>query len=130
MAAMMLEAVGMTGGDRRGGKLGGIDHGRVVGAPRDADKKVEAPFATASRALSSRFPVQEDAIVKISARNQIKGTVVSVTPGAVNATIKVDIGGGNVITSSITNEAVQDLSLASGDGVTVIVKSSDVMIGK
>lgn len=68
--------------------------------------------------------------MKISARNQIRGTVVSVTSGAVNATVKVDIGGGSVITSSITNEAVADLALADGDHVTVFVKSSDVIIGK
>ncbi len=68
--------------------------------------------------------------MKISARNQIKGTVASVTPGAVNATIKVDIGGGNIITSNITNEAVEDLGLAVGDAVTVLIKSSDVLIGK
>lgn len=68
--------------------------------------------------------------MRISARNQIKGTIISVAPGAVNATVKVDIGSGNIITSSITNEAVADLSLSEGDDVTVIVKSSDVMIGK
>ncbi len=68
--------------------------------------------------------------MKISARNQIKGTVISVTPGAVNGTVKVDIGGGNVITSSITNEALSDLVLADGDSVTVLIKSSDVLIGK
>lgn len=45
--------------------------------------------------------------MKLSARNQIRGTVVSVTPGAVNATVKVDIGDGSVITSSIANEAVK-----------------------
>ena len=68
--------------------------------------------------------------MKISARNQIRGSVVSVTLGAVNATVKVDIGGGNVITSSITNEAIDELALAEGDPVIVFVKSSDVMIGK
>lgn len=68
--------------------------------------------------------------MKISARNQIEGIVVAVTPGAVNATVKVDIGGGKLVTSSITNEAVEDLALAVGDRVTVIIKSSDVMIGK
>ncbi|WP_419815659.1 TOBE domain-containing protein [Glacieibacterium sp.] len=68
--------------------------------------------------------------MKISARNQIKGRIVSVTPGAVNATIKIDIGGGNIVTSSITEEAVADLGLAEGDDVTVIVKASDVLIGK
>ncbi|MEG3123027.1 TOBE domain-containing protein [Sphingomonas sp. GB1N7] len=68
--------------------------------------------------------------MKISARNQIPGTIVSVTPGAVNATVKVDIGGGNLVTSSITNEAIADLALAEGDAVSIIVKASDVMIGK
>jgi molybdopterin-binding protein len=68
--------------------------------------------------------------MKISARNQIAGTVVAITPGAVNGTVKVDIGGGNVITSSITEEAIADLALAPGDRVTVIVKASDVLIGK
>jgi molybdopterin-binding protein len=68
--------------------------------------------------------------MKISARNQIWGTIVSISPGAVNAVVKVDIGGGNVITSSITEEAIADLALVAGDTVTVIVKASDVLIGK
>ena len=68
--------------------------------------------------------------MKISARNQIAGTVIAVHPGAVNATVKVDIGGGAVVTASITNEALEDLALAPGDAVVAIVKSTDVMIGK
>ncbi|HEY6814400.1 MAG TPA: TOBE domain-containing protein [Croceibacterium sp.] len=47
-----------------------------------------------------------------------------------NGTVKVDIGGGNVIISSITEEAIADLGLAVGDRVTVFVKASDVLIGK
>jgi molybdopterin-binding protein len=68
--------------------------------------------------------------MKISARNQLKGTVLAITPGAVNGTVKVDIGGGNVITSSITEEAIADLALEPGDAVTVLIKASDVLIGK
>jgi len=68
--------------------------------------------------------------MKISARNQIAGTVLSVTPGAVSASVKIDIGGGNIVTSSVTNEAVADFGLSVGDTVTVIVKASDVLIGK
>ena len=68
--------------------------------------------------------------MKISARNQIGGTITAIQPGAVNGTVKVDIGNGNVITSSITEEAIADLRLAVGDKVTVIVKASDVLIGK
>lgn len=68
--------------------------------------------------------------MKLSARNQIPGTITSITPGAVNGSIKVDIGGGNVVTANITEEAIADLGLATGETVTVIIKASDVMIGK
>lgn len=68
--------------------------------------------------------------MKISARNQFPGTITAINPGAVNGTIKVDIGGGNVVTSSITEEAIAELGLAVGDSVTVLVKASDVLIGK
>ncbi|AGH50862.1 MULTISPECIES: TOBE domain-containing protein [Sphingomonas] len=68
--------------------------------------------------------------MKISARNQFTGTVLAVTPGAVNGAVKVDIGGGNVVTASITEEAIAELGLAAGDRVTVFVKASDVLIGK
>lgn len=68
--------------------------------------------------------------MKISARNQISGTIVGITPGAVNGSIKVDIGGDNIVTASITEEAIAELGLAEGEAVTVIVKASDVMIGK
>lgn len=67
--------------------------------------------------------------MKISARNQIAGTVVSVTMGATTAHVTVDIGGGNVVTAAITNESAKELGLAAGSKVTAIIKSSDVMIG-
>jgi molybdopterin-binding protein len=67
--------------------------------------------------------------MKLSARNQLKGKVVSVVKGQTTAHVRVDVGG-NIITSSITNEAVDDLGLTVGDEVTAIVKSSDVIIGK
>ncbi|MET0444432.1 molybdopterin-binding protein [Tardiphaga sp.] len=66
--------------------------------------------------------------MRISARNQIKGTVLEVTKGATTSHIRVDIGGGQVMTSSITNEAVDDLALKVGGKVVVVVKASDVMI--
>jgi len=67
--------------------------------------------------------------MRISARNQIKGTILEVTKGATTSHIRVDIGGGQVVTSSITNEAVDDLGLKAGGQVTVVIKASDVMIG-
>ncbi len=68
--------------------------------------------------------------MKLSARNQIGGVVIEIVPGAVNGSVKVDIGNGTIITSNITEEAIADLGLAKGDTVTVIVKASDVLIGK
>ena len=66
--------------------------------------------------------------MRISARNQIKGTVTEVTKGATTSHVRVDIGGGNIITSSITNEAVDELGIKAGGKATVVVKASDVMI--
>jgi molybdopterin-binding protein len=67
--------------------------------------------------------------MKLSARNRIKGTVVDVKKGATTAHVKIDIGGGQVITSAITNEAVDELGLAPGKTAYAVVKASDVMIG-
>ena len=66
--------------------------------------------------------------MRISARNQIKGTVVEVKKGATTSHVRVDIGNGQIITSSITNEAVDDLGIKAGGKATVVVKASDVMI--
>jgi molybdopterin-binding protein len=66
--------------------------------------------------------------MRLSARNQIKGTVVDVKKGATTSHVRVDIGGGNVMTSSITNEAVDELGIKVKGHVIVVVKASDVMI--
>lgn len=68
--------------------------------------------------------------MKLSTRNQIKGKVIEVAKGSVMAKVKIDIGGGNVITSTITVDAVKDLKLKKGDEVTALIKASSVMIGK
>jgi molybdopterin-binding protein len=67
--------------------------------------------------------------MKISARNQIAGKVIEVVKGATTAHVKINIGGGTVITASITNEAVDDLQLKAGSAATAIIKASDVMVG-
>ncbi len=66
--------------------------------------------------------------MKLSARNMLSGTVLSVTKGTTTAHVTVDVGG-QTVTSAITNEAVEDLGLAAGQAVKVVIKSSDVMIG-
>ncbi len=65
--------------------------------------------------------------MKISARNQLKGRIVTVTRGATTSHVRLDIGG-RIITSSITNEAVDELKLAEGMDAYAVVKASDVMI--
>ena len=67
-------------------------------------------------------------VMQISARNQIKGKIVDLKKGATTAHVRVDIGGGQIVTSAITNEAVDELGLKVGGAVTVVVKASDVMI--
>jgi molybdopterin-binding protein len=66
--------------------------------------------------------------MRISARNQLAGSVVEVSPGAVTTTVKVRLAGGDVMTSSITKEAANELGLAPGSDVVVVVKASDVML--
>jgi molybdopterin-binding protein len=66
--------------------------------------------------------------VRLSARNQLKGKIVEIRKGMTTGHVRVDIGG-HVITAAITNEAIDDLKLATGKEVYVVVKASDVMIG-
>lgn len=63
-----------------------------------------------------------------SARNQIKGKILEVKKGATTAHIRLEIAPGQIITSSITNEAVDDLGLKVGATATAVIKASDVMI--
>jgi molybdopterin-binding protein len=65
----------------------------------------------------------------ISARNVLAGKVIDIKKGAVAAQVRVDIGGGNVITSSVTVDSVDHLGLQPGSAVMVIIKASSVMLG-
>ncbi len=68
--------------------------------------------------------------MKISARNQIKGTITSVEKGQTTGHVHIDIGNGVTVHSSITNEAIDDLDLKVGDAAVAVIKSSDVMVAK
>ncbi len=68
--------------------------------------------------------------MKLSARNQLPGTVEAVSPGATTAHVTIALAGGGKVVASITNEAVADLALKPGDSVFAVVKASDVMVGK
>jgi molybdopterin-binding protein len=66
--------------------------------------------------------------MKLSARNSLKGKIVEVNKGQTTAHVRIDIGGGAIITASITNEAVDELKLATGQSAFAVIKASDVMI--
>jgi molybdopterin-binding protein len=65
--------------------------------------------------------------MKISARNQLAGTVSSITEGAAIANVELDVGGNRVV-ASITVEAVHELGLSEGSEVVAVIKASDVLL--
>jgi len=67
--------------------------------------------------------------VKLSTRNQLRGEVTAVKLGGIMAEVNVDIGGQTIV-AAITRESAEHLELAEGDGVTVLIKATEVMLGK
>ena len=67
--------------------------------------------------------------MKLSARNQFKGTIVEIIEGAVNGYVKIDIGGGNIISSSISMASIRELGLTVGGSAYAVIKASSVMVG-
>ncbi len=65
--------------------------------------------------------------MKLSARNMFKGKIVEVTKGTTTAHVMIDVGG-QIVTSAITNEAVDELKLAKGQDAYAVIKASDVMV--
>ena len=66
--------------------------------------------------------------MKLSARNVIRGKVVAIQKGATTAHVRIEIAGGQVLTSSITNEAVDELGLTIGSTASAVIKASDVLV--
>jgi molybdopterin-binding protein len=72
----------------------------------------------------------EDLAMRLSTRNQLKGTITEVDLGNVTAIVKVKLDGGDqIVTSSVTKDAATSLSLAVGQPATVFIKSTEVTIG-
>jgi molybdopterin-binding protein len=67
--------------------------------------------------------------MKISARNQIKGTVKSLKKGPVTTEVVITIGGGNEIVSTITTHSAEKMNLKEGAAVYAVMKASEVMVG-
>jgi molybdopterin-binding protein len=67
-------------------------------------------------------------MMRLSARNQLTGTVASIEVGAVMTIVVVDLDGGQQVTSSVTKQAVEELGLQPGSTVTAVIKSTEVML--
>jgi molybdopterin-binding protein len=67
--------------------------------------------------------------MKLSARNVLRGKVVAIDKGKVTAIVRLDIGGGNTITSSVTMSALEELKLKKGSKAIAIIKASEVILG-
>ena len=65
----------------------------------------------------------------LSARNQFPGKVISVEKGAVNSIVRMSALGGNTISATISNNAVEDLQLREGEDVLAVIKATSVMVG-
>jgi molybdopterin-binding protein len=68
-------------------------------------------------------------MMKLSARNQLKGTIISVQEGAVNGIVVIDIGGGSKISSTISMNAIRELELTVGKTAYAVIKATSVMVG-
>ena len=67
--------------------------------------------------------------MKLSARNQLKGKVVSIEKGAVNGIVRIELKGGDVITSTISMGAIGELGLEVGKEAYAVIKATSVMVG-
>ena len=67
--------------------------------------------------------------MRLSARNQFPGKVVSVDRGAVNSIVKMNVLGGLTASATISNHAVDELGLAPGEDALAVIKATSVMVG-
>ena len=67
--------------------------------------------------------------MKLSARNQLKGEIISIEEGAVNAIVKIKIAGGEIITATISMGSVKNLGLEVGKTAYAVIKATSVMVG-
>jgi len=65
---------------------------------------------------------------RISARNQLQGTVTQVKPGAINSEVDVELSGGEKVAATVTNESVETLELCPGQSATAVFKAGSVIL--
>jgi molybdate transport system regulatory protein len=68
--------------------------------------------------------------MRLSARNQLPGTIVSVSHGSVMSTVTIRLKGGDEVVAAITRDSAESMGLAEGDEVSAVIKATEVIIGK
>jgi molybdate transport system regulatory protein len=91
--------------------------------------KIGSAVIALVKATSVLIATEKAAKLKLSARNQLRGTVKRITPGAVNTDVVIELKGGNSVAAIITNGSVKELQLAEGKAATAIFKASSVILG-
>jgi len=88
-----------------------------------------APGRTAVALIKASFVVlSPDANIRVSARNQLRGTVTAVIPGSVNGEVRILLPGGRTLTAIVTTEALHELGLVEGATCSALIKASHVLI--
>ena len=67
--------------------------------------------------------------MKLSARNKLKGVITNIQEGAVNGIVAIDIGGGHVVSATISMNAIKELELKVGMEAYAVIKATSVMVG-
>lgn len=112
----------------RGGKSGG-GGARLTKVGESLLREYDRLEDYWSEILSNRGYWEVESL-KISARNRLKGKVVSVEKDGITAKVKIEVSAPAVVTAVITKEALEDLNVKVGDTVEAIVKATEVMIAK
>jgi PadR family transcriptional regulator AphA len=126
----LLEAQQQRFAERIATLTGGGAPTDLVALWRRESARAVRRFLDAALNPPAEQPSADSLAVRISAPNQIRATVTAITHGDVMSTVKATLGDGQSITAAITKESVDDLDLAHGDEVIVVVKSTEVMIAK
>src|SRR4051812_10099553 len=95
---------------------------------RESARAVRRFLDAALHPVDGAQPIRPE--MRLSARNQLSGTVTAIQHGDVMSTVKAVLGDGQPLTAAITKDAAEDLDFAPGDPVVVIVKSTEVMVAK
>lgn len=95
---------------------------------RETARATQRFLASALAAVEQRQPTARAAIPKLSARNQLAGSITQVTHGDILSSVRVALDDGQVVTAAVTRDAAEDLALAPGDHVTAIIKATEVLL--